>query len=219
MNTKRIIFWVVFLIIIALIVWGLSIAMKKQPGTGSTPRLSTPAVGTEHAIGPATAPVTIVEYSDFQCPACAVYFPLVEKLLAEYPTSVRLIYRHYPLPQHLNAPAASQASEAANAQGKFWEMYRLLFENQNSWENLSEKDAVVAFEGYATKLGLSLEKFRVDVNSDATKIKIRGDLESGIASGVNATPTFFVNGIFIQNPTSYDAFKKIIDTAITAAAR
>ena len=213
MNIKRIMFWLGFVVIVGLIVWGLIVAMNKPVRTGLN--LGEPSAVTEadHIRGPADAAVTIIEYSDFQCPACALYYPLVERVLNESTTTVRFVYRHfplYPIP-HKNALLASQASEAASIQGKFWDMYRLLFENQKSWENLPNPESV--FEGYAERIGLNGDAFKKDMASDAVKKRVQSDRDEAISLGVNSTPTFFVNGRAIINPPGYEAFIQVIEDA------
>jgi protein-disulfide isomerase len=216
MNTKRIIFWLGFVIVLGLIIWGLIVAMNREGGV--TPKLEAPSPVTlaDHVRGPAEAPVTIIEYSDFQCPACATYYPIVERLVTEASTTVRFVYRHfplYPIP-HKNAVVAAEASEAAAMQGKFWEMYRLLFENQKLWENSDTAAAV--FEEYAGRIGLNLEVYKKDVVSDVVKARVEKDRAEGVALGVNSTPTFFVNGTAVVNPNSYESFKELIETAAKA---
>jgi len=214
MNTKRIIFWASFIIILGLIVWGLVVAMNKAPAAPKG--VGTPADVTmaDNVRGPMDAPVTLIEYSDFQCPACAAYYPLVERLFSESSTTLRFVYRHYPLPQHKNADLAARAAEAANSQGKFWEMSQQIFENQTSWSELGDARARQIFAGYAASLGLNMEKYSTDLESAGTKQKVRDQYREGVAIGINSTPTFFVNGKTITNPRNYDEFKKIIDDAL-----
>jgi protein-disulfide isomerase len=215
MNTKRIVFWSCFVIVLGLIVWGLAAASNKQ---SSGPALGTPAPVTavDHVTGPADAPVTLIEYGDFQCPACGAYYPLVEKLITtDASTSVRLVFRHFPLPQHLNAPLAAQASEAASMQGKFWDMYNMLYQHQNDWANLSDPHSV--FEGYAAAIGLDVAKFTIDIDSAAAKQVVSADQAEGETLGIDGTPTFFVNGKAITNPQSYDDFKNLILAAAAGA--
>lgn len=154
----------------------------------------------------------IIEYSDFQCPACGVYYPVVKKLNEEYGENIKIVYRHYPLRQiHLNAAQAAQAAEAAGRQGKFWQMHDLLFENQDKW---SDKDSPKdTFLEYAKALNLDTNKFLKDFDSKEVKDKIESDYQSGVAAGVNATPTFFLNSVKLDNPRSYEELKKIIDSA------
>lgn len=212
MNIKRIIFWIVFLVVLAAIVWGLSVAMNRDQ---TSPTLGSPApiTAADHVRGPENAPVTIIEYSDLQCPACAAYLPLIEKLIDEASSTVRFAYRHfplYPLP-HKNAYNAAQASEAAGLQGKFWEMYRLIFANQTAWENSDAAAGI--FEGYAERIGLDMNQYKKDYDSVDVKARIQRDREEGDSLGVNATPTFFINGKAIVNPQGYDAFKALVQTA------
>lgn len=218
MNTKRIIFWASFIIVIALIVWGLVVAMNKP--INSTPKLGTPSEVTtnDNVIGSADAKVTIIEFSDFQCPACAAYYPLVERLVNEASTTVRFVYRHFPLfpLPHKNAFISSQASEAAALQGKFWDMYKLLFENQTAWEN--SNTAKTIFEGYAERIGLNLEVYKKDFDSTEVKARVQKDRDEGDALGVAGTPTFFINGKAITNPNGYEEFKAIIETAVRSAS-
>ncbi len=210
---KRIIFWLCFIVVLGLIVWGLVVAMNK-PAT-PTQTLGTPlaVTSTDNIIGPENAPVTLIEYSDFQCPACAMYFPVVEKLLAESSSTVRFVYRHFPLPQHQNALLASQASEAAALQGKFWPMYRLLFDNQTEWENSTKAREI--FTQYAERVGLNMTSFKKDIDSDIVKNKIQANRDEGIKMGISGTPTFFVNGKAISNPQGYEQFKTVIQEAIS----
>lgn len=220
MNTKRVVFWSIFVIVIALIVWGLAVAMKKSANTPGGLNLGTPAAvtDTDHVMGSADAPVTLIEYSDFQCPACEMYYPLVTKLLSdEGSTTVRFVYRHFPLSQHANAVPASMASEAAGLQGKFWEMYDLIFANHTDWTELPDPTSV--FVGYATRLGLDITKFKSDLNNPVLRSAIQANTDEGIKIGINQTPTFFVNGKAIVNPQSYEAFKAIIDAAASGSAK
>src|SRR5689334_19574042 len=110
MNTKRILFWLVFIVILGLIVWGLAVAMGK-PSVGSLAGAPAPVSVSDHVLGPDNAPVTMIEYGDFQCPACGEYFPLVQKLMQESTSTLRLVFRHFPLSQHQNAMPAALASE------------------------------------------------------------------------------------------------------------
>lgn len=218
MNTKRIIFWLSFVIVLGLIVWGMAVALNKAPKTGLNLGEPSPVTEADHIRGSATAPVTLIEYSDFQCPACALYYPIIERVLNESSTTVRFVYRHfplYPLP-HKNAMIAAQASEAAALQGKFWEMYQLLFENQKTWENLADPQSI--YEEYATRIGLNVESFKKDIASEAVKKRVQDNHDEAIALGVNSTPTFFVNGRAIVNPQSYEAFKQVIDDAAAKPA-
>ena len=216
MNTKRIVFWSIFVIVLALIVWGLIVALNK-PAAGSLPDLGTPApvsTTTDHIEGSADAPVTLIEYGDFQCPACGDYAPIIGQLFAaEGSTTLRVVFRNFPLPQHQNALISAQAAGAAGNQGKFWDMYRLLYAGQLAWQDQSDADARTTFDGYATTLGLNMAQFDADIDSAAVKTKIQDDQAEGQTLAISYTPTFFVNGKVIENPQGYDAFKAAIDAA------
>ena len=214
MNTKRIIFWIAFLAVLGLIAWGLVVAMNRP--VHNQPRLGTPSdvTAADHVRGPITAPVTVIEYSDFQCPACALYYPVLEQLIASS-TNVRVVYRNfplYPLP-HPNSMIAAQAAEAAGKQGKFWDMYHLIFPSQKTWADLSNEKALDVFKGYAIDIGLDMKQYATDFDSPAVKAKIDADRTEGDTLGINSTPTFFVNGKAVVNPQGYEAFKKIVDEA------
>ena len=218
MNIKRTVFWITFLGILALIIWGLAVAMNRPLNVGDSPAGSpAPVSDTDHVQGPVNAPVTLIEYSDFQCPACENYYYFVVKLLQDEPsTTVRFVYRHYPLPQHANAIPAAMASEAAGLQGKFWGMYDLIFKNHADWTELADPTSV--FVGYATTLGLDVVKFKTDLKSKDLVARIAAYSDSGQTTGINATPTFFINGKPITNPQAYADFKKLIDQAASASS-
>jgi protein-disulfide isomerase len=153
------------------------------------PRLTVPVNESDHVLGPDTATVTLVEYGDYECPFCGAAHVAMEELLRVAGDDVQFVFRHFPLSQiHPYALPAAEAAEAAGAQGKFWEMHDLLFTNQ---DRLGPADLV----GYAQKLGLDLERFALEIDQHVHTPRIRQDFMSGIRSGVNGTPTFFVNGV------------------------
>ncbi|NUQ57035.1 MAG: DsbA family protein [Candidatus Paceibacter sp.] len=163
---------------------------------------------TDQIKGNASSTNVIIEYSDFQCPACASYHPIVKQFVADSGDKVAFVYRHFPLPQHKNAKTSAAAAEAAGKQGKFWEMHDLIFENQKAWENSAKAEEI--FTGYARQLGLNVEQFAADYNSEEIKAKVDADYKSGVKAGVNSTPSFFLNGKKITNPRSYDEFKTLL---------
>jgi protein-disulfide isomerase len=153
------------------------------------PRLTVPVSERDHVLGPATAPVTLVEYGDYECPFCGAAHRSVERVLQVMGNDLRFAFRHFPLSQiHPHAYQAAEAAEAAGAQGRFWEMHDLLFENQ---DRLGLRDLI----GFAGALGLDLERFVTDLRGHAHAGRLREDFLSGVRSGVNGTPTFFVNGL------------------------
>jgi protein-disulfide isomerase len=148
-----------------------------------------PPVGeSDHVAGPGDAPVTLVEYGDYECPHCGRAHPVVKRVQRELGSQLRFVFRHFPLAEaHPHAQLAAQAAEAAGAQGKFWEMHDMLFEHQDALEG----DDIV---GYAESVGLDVARFARDIEAGTYAKRVRDDFRSGVRSGVNGTPTFFVNG-------------------------
>lgn len=202
--------------IIAGVVIAAGIAVYIATGAGGTggetASLIDAVSAVDHVKGNSNANVVLIEYSDFQCPACGAYYPLVRKLSEDYASDIAFVYRHFPLQQHPNAIPAARAAEAASLQGKFWEMHNILFEHQDAWA--AETDPSSVFAGYAREIGLNEEQFAKDSTADAGRDHAKDDFQSGLRAGVNATPTFFLNGKRIENPRSYDGFKAILDEAI-----
>lgn len=158
--------------------------------------------------GSASASATLVEYSDFQCPACKAYAPLVERVVKDNSTTLHFVYRHYPLPQHQHAKLAAQYAEAAGIQGKFFEMHDKLFSGQSDWEKSNKPEDT--FIKYAQDLKLDIKKLKTDVTSSEVQKGIDDDIASGTAAGVDATPSFFLNGKKITSPQSLDEFNTLI---------
>lgn len=157
--------------------------------------------------------VTLIEYLDFQCPACANAYPMVSKIKEEYKDKIQYIVRHYPLSSHPYGFEASQTAEAAGLQGKFWEMHDLLFKNQKNWATAEDVEAT--FRTYAQELGLDINKFDVDYASQVTLDRIKSDSQNGSTIGVNSTPTFFLNNRKIDNPGNIEEFRRIIDEELS----
>lgn len=155
--------------------------------------------------------LTLVEYGDFQCPACKQYEPLLQQLLADFDGKLALVYRHFPLPGHGNAKPAIWAAEAAGKQGKFWEMHDLLFDKQDEWKG--EGDPAALFAGYASALSLDAARFAADFQSPDVKNRAESGLAESRRLDLNSTPSFFVKGELIH-PQTYEAFKDLIDRAL-----
>ncbi|MGA9725138.1 MAG: DsbA family protein [Candidatus Binatus sp.] len=154
----------------------------------ATGRLKPPVGANDHVQGPAKAPVTLVEYGDYECPYCGEAYPVVKALQERLGDQVRFVFRNFPLAEaHPHAEQAAEAAEAASAQGKFWEMHDLLYENQDA---LDSEDLV----RYARALHLDLPRFVKEMKEGAHAERVREDFRSGVRSGVNGTPTFFING-------------------------
>lgn len=164
---------------------------------------------------------TIIEYGDFECPACRNLYPVLQQLKQEYGEDLQFVFRHMPLTQiHRNALAAHKAAEAAGRQGKFFEMHDWLYENQESWNGPSQADPVGVdvsranelFRGQAEALGLDMAQYDSDLESLSVNSRINADKDSGDQLGITGTPTFIVNGQLIEElPTSVDEFKVLLE--------
>src|SRR3989344_844853 len=173
------------------------------------------AVGHLPPLGDENAPVTIVEFSDFQCPFCKSLFdetlPQIKKEFIDS-GKVKFYYRHFPLSSiHPNAQKAAEASECANDQGKFWEYHDQLFNNQADWESLSADEASAKFEEYAGSVGLSANEFSDCLSSGKFADAVNEDLNDGTAAGVDGTPGTFINGYLTVGAVPYEQFKAEIE--------
>ncbi len=159
--------------------------------------------------GSANAPVTIVEFSDFQCPFCSRVIPTIKKIKENFPGKVRIVWRNFPLPFHQDAPLAAEAALAANAQGKFWEMHDKMFENQRAIDRAS-------LERYAAEIGLDLSRFKADLDGSRYKSAVQADVQyaNGLPGGGMGTPTFFINGHKIAGAYPYEKFEQVIKAAL-----
>jgi protein-disulfide isomerase len=184
---------------------GLRAGAAPQPRRGPDPtqKVEIP-IGDSPVRGPAKAEVTIVEYSDFQCPFCARVVPTLNQIQETYGERVNIVYKHLPLRIHPEAPGAAAAAEAAGMQGKFWEMHDKIFAGQRE---LSDAKYVE----WAQQLGLDVERFDRDRKSEAVRARIAKDEEEANRFGVSGTPAFFINGRFLSGAQPFDAFKRVID--------
>ena len=169
-------------------------------------------------IGSPSASVTVEEFADFQCPTCSAKHPMMKELASLYGNRIRFIFRNYPLsiPAHDKAYAASVAAEAAGIQGRFWDMQNLLFTNQKDWS--SSPDYRKIWDGYASQIGLDVEKFNNDMAGLAAKSRVDADLQRGRALNVNSTPSVYVNGMLVPfEQMSPEGMKAIIDGELAKA--
>jgi protein-disulfide isomerase len=158
--------------------------------------LAEPVTEKDHALGPATAPITIVEYGDYECPTCLNAVPVVKEVRRSLGDRLRFVFRHFPRSSiHPHASAAAEAAEAAAEQGKFWDMHQALFEHQ---KELGEVD----LSHLALTLGLELYQFESSRTLEKHRQRIGIDYEGGVRSGVNKTPTFFINGRRYEGPNT-----------------
>ncbi len=171
-------------------------------------QLKNPVTQADHSLGPDKAPVHLVEYGDFQCPHCRAAFPIVKRLQKALGANLKFTFRDFPLSEvHPDALNAAKAAEAAGLQGKFWEMHDLIFENQ---ENIDPE----SLEGYAKKLGLDFKLWAKAMADSAIEERVEKDFEGGVRSGVNGTPTFFVNGFRYDGDWTYGPFLKVLEKVV-----
>lgn len=204
------------------LIWGsailgmiLLVVLLANLGSSSAPKTTIvqPVAESDQKKGPDSAAVTLVEYSDFQCPACAQYYPMLKQLSEEFPEDVQIVYRHYPLRTiHKHAEKAAHAAEAAGKQGKFWDMHDMLFNTQRVWGSADNPEE--QFEQYAGSLSLNIEQFKQDMVSAEVKEKVRNDEMAAIGMNLRGTPTFFLNNTLIPNPQSYDQLKAMVSQYI-----
>jgi protein-disulfide isomerase len=164
--------------------------------------------------------VILTEYGDFQCPACGAFHELIQNQIEkpakgepDLTKKITFVFRNYPLTQvHQNAIAGAQAVEAAGLQGKYWEMYDEVYNSQQGWSD--SKNVLDNFVGYAKDLKLDIDKFKSDYSSQAVKDRIQKDIDSGDRVTIRATPTFFLNGVKMENYNTFDDFKKQLQDAV-----
>lgn len=165
------------------------------------------------AVGPVDAKATLVEYLDFECEACGAYYPITTQLKEEYKDSMRFVVRYFPLPGHKNSKTAAYAVEAAGKQGKFWEMYSILFTKQTEWseQQIANQDQ---FEKYAVEAGvMNIDQWKTDVKSDEIMKRVEDSYKEAVSLNLQGTPSFFLNGKKIENPKGYESFKLLIEKA------
>ncbi|SRR6266568_2071610 len=204
-------FWILLGVLLVVFIGIIWIGAGKNAAGTSTAATDVAPV---HITGNQNAKVKLVEYGDFQCPYCGVYYPVVEQVVQKYQGQISFEFRQYPLTSiHPNAFAAARAAEAAGQQGKFWEMYRLLYANQSQWADSSNASAV--FNNYAQQLGLNMQVFKNDFASSKTNAAINASVAGFNKLGLaQATPTFLLNDKQVQPGTSIAGFSKLIDTEL-----
>lgn len=185
-----------------------------------------PAItSSDHVLGNPNAKVSLIEYGDFECPACGEYEPLVQKIIQDNSSSLLFVFRNYPLtsihPFAMESAAAAEAAGVLGGPSKYWAMHDLLYSKQTEWSangNLTPAQVLSQFlNGYAQSLGLNVTQFDATMGSSQVTDKIQSDITGGNEAQINHTPTFFVNLQQIPNPTSASDFENTISQAITAA--
>lgn len=179
-------------------------------------KITTNAKPSTHIEGNGAKNVTLTEYGDFQCPACGAYYPVVKAVVEKYKEDIFFQFSNFPLESlHQNARAGARAAEAADKQGKYWEMHDQLYQNQTSWQTAG--DPLSLFTAYAKTIGITdTAKFTADYKSSEVNNIINADLKEGQKLNITATPTFFINGKKIDSPRDQAAFENLIADAIAA---
>jgi cyclophilin family peptidyl-prolyl cis-trans isomerase/protein-disulfide isomerase len=184
---------------------------SSEPTGNSTEGIIPAVTESDWTRGPTNPRVTILEYSDFQCPACRSIIPVLDQLMTDFPDDVRIVYRHFPLMSiHQNAAIAAQASEAAGAQGEFWALHDLLFERQEEWEALPVEEFETWLVDRATELNLDAEKFKTDMLSEAMVTLAEEAWEFGAQIGLPGTPFIVINGGYYGGPMDYSSLSAIV---------
>lgn len=228
-STNKTTMWFIIGFVVIVVVGFIILGVVSGGSAGTGGSTTTPAnfvattvppiSSTDWTEGNPNAKVTLIEYGDFECPACGAYFPLVQQIVANYSSTVLFSFRNFPLYSiHPDAGIAAQAAEAAGLQGKYWAMHDLLYTDQTTWV-ASAPSSVVAefFNGYATQLGLNVTQFDTDINSAKVLNKIANDVTTGNNAQVDHTPTFFINNTQIPNPTSLADFETALNAALASS--
>ncbi len=201
------------IITLAIVIGSVFLLGKSSPTVSATKVDQALLLGKNaYVIGNKNAKVTIVEFGDYQCPACATAYPVTKQLLKDYNGKIKLVFRNFPIPEHQNELAAAESAEAAGSQGKFWQMHDLLYSNQDSWGESTH--AMDYFLKYAKKLKLNMTKFQSDVTGSKYASNITRDQADAEKLGVNFTPTFYVNGEVLSTDATYDNLQSAIDAAM-----
>lgn len=203
------------LLLVALALGGMYwFTQKDKPATGN----GGTGTASNHVQGAGNKKIELTEYGDFQCPACGGYFPILRQIKAQFGDDIKFQFKHFPLDNiHKNARAAHRAAEAAGLQGKFWEMHDQLYAEQQAWSG--SVNPVPVFEGYAQQLGLDMEKYKADVQSESTNKTINADIADGQAVKAVSTPTFVINGKKVDDETqqtmrTVEGFAKVLNDEI-----
>ncbi|OGH07755.1 MAG: hypothetical protein A2171_02580 [Candidatus Levybacteria bacterium RBG_13_35_9] len=210
---KKIAMWVGAALVVILGIAGLAWMVNSTPSATSETVSIAPVSDKDITNSVKDAKITLFEYADFQCPACASYQPIIKQILTEYEGKILFVYRNFPLTNvHKNAVISAQAGVAAHKQGRFFEMAEILYDRQKDWETVSDPTSL--FIDYAKELKFDINKFKNDLNSDDTKNFIKDSEKLAISEGMNSTPTFVLNGIKIRGANTLDDFKKLIDNEL-----
>jgi protein-disulfide isomerase len=212
---------IVILVALASVASGFRLYQLKRPHIltiAAEHRSKAGADESVHIRGNADAPITLEEFGDYQCPPCGLIADPLNQMERDFRPNIRLIFSNYPLPLHQHAREAACAAEAAGLQGKFWEMHDLIYKQQSNWSKAPDAQAV--FASYAGTIGLDVERFKQDSQSDAVKAKVEGDQKRGASIGVQNTPTIFLNNKAVS-PTDLapDRLRLVVAEAVKTGGK
>ena len=210
-------YFLVSAVLTAALLLGLRLYRERQPQTPAArqePSAGRPGAEPPHLRGVSTAPVVLEEFGDFECMPCLLLWAALRNLENHYGERLSVIFRQHPLVQHQHAAKAARASEAAGLQGRFWEMHDLLYLKRSAWVRTT--DPSVAFENFATELGLDVDRFRKEIDSPAVTKRIKADEDRGDSLGIDRTPMVFLNGKRVELQADVE---KELSAAIDAALK
>lgn len=217
-NLPTIIFVCLIVLVVGFVIYAMSRPEADPAQKANTEKLKVEAdvakLREGNSQGPADAKVTLTEFGDYQCPACKQYYKLIkDEILPKYEGKLKFVFLNFPLVDiHANAQAAAQAAEAAALQGKFWEMHDILYDRQDDWSK--QKNPQSKFEAYARELGIDVDVFKKDSDSQKVIDLINQQAGLGDAFGVKGTPSFFVNGVLIDQESGAGSIGQAIDKAL-----
>ncbi len=199
-------------LVVGFVIFAMTRPESSKQATGPVTAEDLAQLKVGNTQGNPNSKVVVTEFGDYQCPACGQWHPFLhDTLLPAYNSKILFVFKNYPLSMHKNAQAASQAAEAAALQNKFWEMHDKLYNTQKDWEN--ESDPTGRFEGYAKEIGLNIDQYKKDFDSNVVKDKIKADVALGDKLGLPGTPSFLINGV-LQSPKSFADLQTAIDQAL-----
>jgi protein-disulfide isomerase len=194
---------------------GLFALANKSASSGPTPTGDKSKIIRDSSHKTGSGSVQLVEFGDYECPACGAAYPSVKQIMKDFDGKVTLYFRNFPLTQvHKNAMMGAEAAESAGAHGKYWEMHDALYDNQKDWGELNASDAETKVLSYAKNLGLDSDKMKSDIDNEKFKTVIQQDMADGTALGIQGTPTFYINGTQLQGGYDYPTLRDAINKAL-----
>src|SRR5215470_16367644 len=221
---KRLPLAIIMTTLLASVIFAVYVSRSRPSRAGSATfedrfekeRLPTTGAEPPNARGSDNSVVTLEEFADFECPACGKFYPIMKSIENEYGNRIRVVFREFPLSQHVHAMPAARAAEAAGRQGKFWEMHDLLYQDTETWTKAP--NVAVKFEEYAKRIGLDVERFKHDQVTEEVKRRIMLDHVRGVSMKLHSTPTLYLNGQELpwEQMKSVEELRMVIEKALTS---